>query len=145
MTLPWLVVLVLVVLLVAVLVLWGWERGRAGRRSRARLRVAGAGESAAEGLLAELGFDVLERQLVAEWVMEVDGEPVRVASRVDLLVERDGETFVAEVKTGELAPDPARPATRRQLLEYQLVFEADGVLLVDMEARAVRAVRLFTG
>ena len=35
-----------------------------------------------------------------------------------LLVERRGRRFVAEVKTGERAPDPLARPTRRQLLEY---------------------------
>ena len=74
--------------------------------------------------------------------VEVDGESWEVLCRADLLVEdADGARFVAEVKTGRMAPEPTRPATRRQLLEYWLVFPVDGVLLVDMAAGRVRAVR----
>jgi hypothetical protein len=47
---------------------------------------------------------------------------------------------VAEVKTGQDAPEIAAPATRRQLLEYRCAFGVDGVLLVDAEARKVHAV-----
>ena len=61
----------------------------------------------------------------------VDGEPVDVRVRADLLVARDGLRYVAEVKTGGQAPDPTYPPTRRQLLEYMLVFEPDGLLLVN--------------
>ena len=60
--------------------------------------------------------------------------------RADLLVERDGRLYVADVKSGALATDPTLPATRRQLLEYLLAYEVDGALLVDMEARQIREV-----
>ena len=135
---------ILVVLLAIVLVvaLWGWWRAatRLSRASRRRQRVARRGETAAERLLERLGFVILDRQLTRNWQLEVDGTSETVSSRVDLLVERDGSVFVADVKTGRQAPDPRRPATRRQLLEYLLAFEADGALVVDMEGQDVRTV-----
>lgn len=117
----------------------GWWRAtrRVGRENRARQVRAFAGESAAEALLAAHGFRIVDRQVTARFEMTVDGEPVVVTNRCDLLVERGGSTFVADVKTGVRATDPTHPATRRQLLEYALVHEADGVLLVDMEADRV--------
>ncbi len=48
--------------------------------------------------------------------------------------------LVAEVKTGERAPSLTTAATRRQLLEYAVAYGADGVLLVDPEAGAIREV-----
>jgi hypothetical protein len=108
------------------------ERGRASRASRQRVRRAQRGESDARALLEALGYTVIEEQLRGDWTVEVDGEDHRVEVIADLLVERDGWRFIAEVKTGDLAPDPLRPATRRQLLEYLLAFEPDGMLLVYM-------------
>ncbi len=108
------------------------ERGRASRASRQRVRRAQRGEADARALLEALGYTVIEEQLRGDWTVEVDGEDHRVEVIADLLVERDGWRFIAEVKTGDLAPDPLRPATRRQLLEYLLAFEPDGMLLVDM-------------
>ena len=66
-------------------------------------------------------------------------------SRVDLLVVRHGKRFAVDVKTGDIAPDPRHPATRRQLLEYLLAFEVDGVLLVDMRARRIHEIAFFDG
>ena len=60
--------------------------------------------------------------------------------RADFVVVRRGRRYVAEVKTGQAAPDIAAPATRRQLLEYRCAFGVDGVLLVDAEAGRVHAV-----
>lgn len=91
------------------------------------------GESVAEQLLESHGFTILQRQVRGSWEIYVDDEPVTVKLRADLLVERGEEIFIAEVKTGRLAPDPNFPATRRQLLEYQLAFDVDGVILVAPE------------
>lgn len=138
---PWLIIIAFLVgLLIWALIGWWRATTRVGRANRARGRVARKAETDAERLLAKQGFTVLERQLTQRWTLEVDGEDRQVICRVDLLVERDGEIFVADVKTGDLAPRPHQPATRRQLLEYLLAFEADGALLVDMRRRRVRSV-----
>lgn len=138
---PWLLLFGILALLL-VLALWGWRRAvtRVGRANRARQRTARRAETEAEKLLAGLGFTILERQPTVRWRLEVDGEEVEVSSRADLLVESDGRLFVADVKSGDEAPRPHRPATRRQLLEYLLAFEADGALVVDMRRRRVRSV-----
>ena len=127
------------------LVLWlfvvGRIRGGRGRRRAVkRARRASAGELAAEELLEAEGYTVLDRQVRCVWWMEVDGEEEEVELRADLLVERDGERFIAEVKTGVQAPDPTFPPTRRQLLEYRLAFDPHRVLLVDIEGSEIMEV-----
>ena len=84
-------------------------------------------------LLEHHGYEILDTQVRCLWWIDVDGEQEEVELRADMLVEKGGERFVAEVKTGELAPDPAYPPTRRQLLEYSLAFAPYRVLLVDVE------------
>jgi hypothetical protein len=123
----------------------GWIAGELRRRGRsrvARTRAARAlaGEAAAEALLAEAGYAVTARQARRAWELRVDGEAIEIELRCDLLAEADGRTFVAEVKTGAAAPRLDTAATRRQLLEYQVAYGVDGVLLVDAEAGAVRRV-----
>lgn len=135
----------LLLLLVGALLLvclWLWARlraaqGRWSRASRARNRRAQGGEAAAEALLEAHGFTVVERQAVVEAAMWVDGEERRYTVRFDLLVHKGGQNYVAEVKTGERAPDPTHPPTRRQLLEYALLMPDHGVLLIDMEDGAI--------
>ena len=109
-------------------------------RAVRRARRAGAGERAAERVLEEAGYAVLERQVRCIWWIDVDGREEEVELRADLLVERDGERFVAEVKTGAKATDPTFPPTRRQLLEYRLAFDPHRVLLVDAEAEEIMEV-----
>jgi hypothetical protein len=136
------VIIALLLLAVAtLLVLWLTERGRAGRASRARNQVAQAGEAAAVALLEDAGYTVTDAQVTRTFAIEVDGDEIEVWCRCDYLVEDDDGVYVAEVKTGDEAPDPTRPATRRQLLEYERVFEVDGVLLVDVPGGRVLRVR----
>jgi hypothetical protein len=109
-------------------------------RLRAQAAHAAAGEARAEKLLLRAGFAVAARQAVTTWRVRVDGAEQAVSLRADFVVVRRGRRYVAEVKTGALAPEIAATGTRRQLLEYRCAFAVDGVLLVDAEAGRVRAV-----
>ena len=111
------------------------------RRLRLRMERARSGEQRALTLLRELGYRVLGAQVSADYAIALDGEPVSIALRADYLVERGGSRFVAEVKTGLAAPRIQTSGTRRQLLEYLIAFQVDGVLLVDVEARRAHVVR----
>lgn len=110
--------------------------GRWLRRWQARRRQARAvrGERQAERLLDRLGYAICARQAATTWTITCDGEAHEVPLRADLIVERAGKRYVAEVKTGRVAPKLATAATRRQLLEYRVAYAVDGVLLVDAEA-----------
>jgi hypothetical protein len=131
--------------LVGVLALGLWLRGAFGRlvrrrRAGARARRAIAGENRSEVLLRRQGYTIVERQPRRQVVLLVDEEPHPVDVRADWLVERDGRRFVADTKTGRLAPSIDHAPTRRQLLEYRLVYDVVGVLLIDAEANEVHAV-----
>jgi hypothetical protein len=106
-------------------------------RARARGR---AGEHAAIGLMERSGYTVEALQPARRWTIRCDGEAHDIELRADLLVARGGRRFVAEVKTGEGAPRLQTPGTRRQLLEYSVAYDADGVLLVDVEAQRIHEV-----
>jgi hypothetical protein len=128
----------------ALIAMLGWSRARSriGRANRARAAVARTGEVAAEKLLARHGFVVVGRQVTGRWSLRIDGDEREVRCRADLVVrpKRDRHAlYVAEVKTGG-AVDPTLPSTRRQLLEYAMAFDVDGVLLLDMEERAVHRI-----
>jgi len=134
---------VIAALLATALLLWvrlRWNAGRGHRRAVARAARAGAGESEAEWMLESEGYTIVDRQVRCIWWMEVDGVEEEVELRADLLVEKDGERFIAEVKTGINAPNPTFPPTRRQLLEYRLAFDPYRLLLVDADAGEIREV-----
>ncbi|AKV00642.1 hypothetical protein AKJ09_07305 [Labilithrix luteola] len=130
-----LALLVLLVLLGRAFSAW-----RRSRRARWRARRAVEGEARAARWLADQGYRVLGAQVEAEHAVHVDGEPVLVGLRADYVVERDGHRFVVDVKTGSQAPRIETPATRRQLLEYRVAFDVDGVLLVDAEEGRIHTV-----
>jgi len=112
-----------------------WHRWIARRRTRHGLR----GEGIAERLLEKHGYRIVARQAKCTLPMWVDGREIELGLRIDLVVERDGQRFVAEVKTGAGARPDSR-ATRRQLLEYCVAAEARGALLVDADARRIHTV-----
>ncbi|HVJ90830.1 MAG TPA: hypothetical protein VM580_13585 [Labilithrix sp.] len=109
-------------------------------RMRLRMARAAEGEREAVAILERHGYSVEGAQVTSSYVIEVDGAPVEIALRADYVVRRGPERYIAEVKTGRVAPRIETPATRRQLLEYLVAFGASGVLLVDAEAKRVRLV-----
>ncbi|HVH97636.1 MAG TPA: PD-(D/E)XK nuclease family protein, partial [Enhygromyxa sp.] len=132
--------LVLGLLLGALLSLWlarAWRRAR----MRRRFRRARDGELAAEQLLKKRGFRVLADQVTRREHMFVDGERLEYEVRADLLVSRWWRTYVVEVKTGKVAPNPRKGATRRQLREYAALYDVDGLLLADMSAGELHEIR----
>jgi len=111
------------------------------RRRFALARERGAlGEVRAEALLRRLGYTIVGRQVGVTYGLGVDGQRVAVDLRADYVVAEGGRRYVAEVKTGVFAPRIETAATRRQLLEYRIAFDVDGVLLVDADAERVRLV-----
>lgn len=110
---------------------------RARKRRAARAQHA---EREAAGLLEARGFRVLGRQVRQSWGLIADGQELRFTLIADYLVQRHGQRWVAEVKTGERALDLRHGPTRRQLLEYRAAFAVAGVLLVDAEGQTLRRV-----
>ncbi len=131
----WLVLLAGLLLLQ--LVLWWWRRWWVRWRAQAQSRRASRAERRAASLLERAGYVIEASQPKVSWPMLVDGECRQVALRADYLVWRDEQRYVAEVKSGRLAPRLSTASTRRQLLEYALAYDVVGVLLVDMAAKRI--------
>jgi hypothetical protein len=124
--------------------LW-WDKRRTARATRQRFKRGEEGELLAEQLLREAGFSIVERQIQGVWELIVDGEPQTVRVYADFLVEDDTGRYIAEAKTGEVAANIGRAATRRQLLEYRHVFDVDGICLVDVENDSIHWVDFSSG
>ena len=105
------------------------------------------GELGAFALLEREGYAVQGRQVPGSWTVRADGEPVTFGLRADYLVARQGRRYIAEVKTGRLAPRLSHGPTRRQLLEYSAAFDVHGVILVDADLQTITHVEvdLFAG
>jgi hypothetical protein len=108
----------------------------------ARSLRAAEGEQGAFALLERAGYEVVERQVPGSWTVRADGEPVTFGLRADYLVVREGRRYIAEVKTGRLAPRLSHGPTRRQLLEYGAAFDVHGVILVDADEETITHVEI---
>ena len=127
-------------ILFAVLVLWV-RRALEVRRMRRRFRRGRAGQEKARDYLQARGFEVLAEEHMAQAHVEVDGELLPYQLRVDFIVGKGRLTYAVEVKTGKQAPDPMHRATRRQLLEYCMGLDVDGLYLLDMESPRLLRIR----
>jgi len=105
--------------------------------AHARSLRASAGERLAFNLLEQAGYTVLEHQVAGSWTVHANGEPVTFGLRADFIVARAGLRYIAEVKTGRLAPRLSHSPTRRQLLEYRAAFDVHGVILVDADTGVI--------
>jgi hypothetical protein len=134
------------VILSSVLVLWivflrlrkkyhSWKRRR-------RFDVGRDAEDKAFNVLQRHGYQIIDDQCTRTAFMLVDGARHEYKVRVDFIVEaKDGRRYAAEVKSGAKAPNPLHSPTRRQLLEYQAVYEeVAGILLVDMSEKVIKAI-----
>jgi hypothetical protein len=110
--------------------------------AQARSLRASEGEQGAVALLERAGYAVLEHQVLGSWTVRADGEPLTFGLRADYLVAKDGRRYIAEVKTGRIAPRLSHGPTRRQLLEYTAAFDVDGVILVDADGETLTHVDL---
>jgi hypothetical protein len=116
-------------------------------RSRKGRRVALHGlraERGAEKWLRGLGYQILGKQIASQLELYVNGQPWIFPLRADYLLGVGNKRYIAEVKSGKEMTSVSHAATRRQLLEYHLAYQVDGVLLVDAENKKVQHVELFS-
>lgn len=109
------------------------------RKAKKRVRHGLAAEKSAAGFLKHRGYRIIASQLEEKITVYVDGEPLSSTVRADYLVKKGFKTYVVEVKSGEQGT-VRRPNVRRQLLEYKLVYEPDGILLLDMEEKNLQEI-----
>ena len=83
------------------------------------------------------GYTLVGSQSVGVARVRVNGNWITSRIRIDYIFEKNGKRFGLEVKSGKYATDPASAATRRQLLEYFLVYEIDTLMLADFERKEV--------
>ena len=101
-------------------------------------------ETAAVKFLRSHGYKILASQLREDVIIYVDGEAEKSIVRADYLVRRGWKLYVVEVKSGQQG-NAKLPAIRRQLLEYHMVYQPDGILLLDMEHKNLQEIRFAYG
>ena len=95
------------------------------------------GERSSINLLEKNGYKVLDEQIKLNGYFFIDDELNEFDLRPDLLVEKDGIKYIAEIKTGEVA-NPSNRNTRRQLQEYSYYSNQDVILLVDPDKKTIK-------
>jgi hypothetical protein len=131
--------LALAIALIQALALAG-KRWLRRRRMSIRMERAVSGEARAPSFLEAHGYDVIAAQVVVEHPVRIDGRVVAITLRADYLAAKDGLRYAVEVKTGAFAPKIETSATRRQMLEYRIAFDVDGVVLVDGDTGSVHEI-----
>lgn len=111
------------------------------RRSRRRVRAAHTAEVDAGAALRDLGFEVLASQAAGQAHVVVDGARMDASVRADYLVRRWGREAIVEVKNGETCREPHEADTRRQLLEYALVFPGRALYHLDAVTGTLSRIR----
>ena len=98
-------------------------------------------ENEAFSHLKSLGYSIVDMQQTHYHQYEVNGKKQTSKLILDYLVEKDGKTFIVEVKSGNSAIYINNSNTRRQLLEYDYTINSDGIFLLDMENKNMQLVR----
>jgi hypothetical protein len=129
------------IIAVGILLLLGWKARVSWQGFKFRLskRRGAKGEQDAVDLLLENGYRILSTQVPLDGAIIVDSEKLEFSTRVDYLVEKDGQKLLAEVKTGASA-SPSNILTRRQLREYAHLSHSKKILLVDGTAGEIREI-----
>lgn len=97
------------------------------------------GEKTAIKLLKNSGFEVLRSQPKGYAYVWINGKMKTLNIRADYLIIKNGQKYVCEVKTGDVAGNILYKNTRRQLLEYYLFFELP-IIFVDVNNKSVKLV-----
>ncbi|MFA8437023.1 MAG: hypothetical protein ACEPOZ_21160 [Marinifilaceae bacterium] len=117
-----------------------WREIKVRQRGVTNRKKGIQGEKIARKILVQNGFRLLKEQVPLEHCYWVDGKEVVVSLAADFLVEKDGLNYLVEVKTGKTVANVEYGNTRRQLMEYYHVMDADGLLLLDVESQRIQEV-----
>ena len=101
-------------------------------------------ETEAEYFLKGKGFNIIGNQEIHYHNYSVNGQNRSNKLIVDYVAEKAGKKYLVEVKSGKDAISIDNKNSRRQLLEYDLVIENDGVILLDMENENLQFVKFQT-
>lgn len=105
------------------------------KQAKKRAVISNRAEQKAEKWLKRNGFQIIERQQSRPLIIKAGTTHHRYQIRIDFLVKKSGRTYVVEVKSGSQNRHITNRETRRQLLEYFLAYQPDGIILFDMETK----------
>jgi hypothetical protein len=98
------------------------------------------GELRAKEYLLRHGFTIIREQSCSEHQIFIDGEPKTFQLRPDFIVSKGGKISVVDAKSGSEGVDPTSIATRRQLLEYFIYYNADNAYVYNSKENSLHLV-----
>lgn len=99
------------------------------------------GEFEAKSFLQNLGFTIIAEQVSLISNMLVDNKKYNYEVIADFLVKRKNEKAIVEVKTGKEAINPLNINTRRQILEYMLLYNINKLYLFDAQNKKLQEIK----
>tara|TARA_R110001592_G_scaffold307299_1_gene580504 strand:- start:44475 stop:45083 length:609 start_codon:yes stop_codon:yes gene_type:complete len=126
--------------LIVLVLNYKWTQFKKTRLRKKRFARGAKMEEKAALVLKRKGFDVDASQAVFYHDYKANGIDKRAKLEVDYVVSKNGKTYLIEVKSGAVATQIENKATRRQILEYSVAIENDGVYLLDMETESLQKI-----
>lgn len=136
-----------------VLVFWLYTRFKRWLRSPVKVRLpipepAPFPRNEAVLLLEDAGYEVLGGKVKVPVAVEVDDEPLPVATRlfVDFFARKEHELYLVKVSRARWPMEWTSSGLRDRLLMYHWLFrETHGILYVDLVEKRVRKIRFVLG
>lgn len=102
-------------------------------KRKKRFKRGTEGEAEACLYLQKHGFSICRAQDETAASMLINGISHDYTVRADYVAVKKGKRCIVEVKTGKKAVDPLFSDTRRQLLEYAVVYKVDNIFLFNAD------------
>lgn len=115
-----------------------WINARKLKKRFAKSRQA---EKEAENFLKKKGYTIVDIQKSKSILIAIGDKIHRYLIRIDYLVRKKGKIYVVEVKSGEKNPYITNRETRRQMLEYYLAYQPNGIILLNMKNKSISEVK----
>ncbi len=128
----------------AVVLLYNITSYRRRRRVERKIMLARKAVQTAVEILKAQGYRILDVERHCPVTVGVDDRQYRHMIVVDIIVKRQGKTYLVEVKSGKQTRRLNSARSRRQLLEYYSVYKPDGIILLEPDSGKMRYVSFRT-
>jgi len=130
--------LIILGFILAVFLTYNITKGLRQRRAGKKMLLARKAVQNTASELSEQGYRIVEVEQNYPVLVNVDDRQYRHVVKIDLVVAKQGKTYLVEVKSGKQTRRLNSARSRRQLLEYYSVRRADGIILFDADNGKIR-------
>ena len=136
---------IVAIILFLVLAFWKIKKWWKTFLQKRRFKRGNEREIKAESWLKKKGFKILTHNKSYNYSCFENKNEITIKITLDYEVEKNGNKYIVEVKTGKSATTIKNAATRRQILEYATIVPNDGIYLLDMETREMKLIQFRRG